>query len=307
MPMVAESRFLPTPLRIVERGSQGLIESAPKMAAVAGLQAAGVPAPVSAGLVFGTTEHGFDPKQALIAAALPIIGEYTGSLAETIASKAGVSSATALQTLNKLGGAAGAAAMISADQLAEIMKLPPEKRKDALIEAAANVGSTFLLGMLGKGKDSEEVEKEKSPIDQDDDSENKTAEAKTESESPNAEKPKKATADAIRNPNDYKATFFATHPELRGKIVVHHAIEQQVLNRYPGVMTDAEIHNLDNLRGIPNDANAKVHLSDIRKEWNAFYREHPTSATKQQLLDKAREIDQKFGQHFNPPASGGNR
>ena len=35
------------------------------------------------------------------------------------------------------------------------MKLPPEKRKDALIEAAANVGSTFLLGMLGEGKRSE--------------------------------------------------------------------------------------------------------------------------------------------------------
>ena len=155
MPMVAESRFLPTPLRIVERGSQGLVESAPKLAAVAGLQAAGVPAPVSAAAVFGTTEQGFDLKQALIAAALPMLGKYTGSLTEAIAAKAGVSSEAALQALNKMGGAAGAASLIGAGQLQEIMKLPPEKRKDALIEAAANVGSTFLLGMLGERKGSE--------------------------------------------------------------------------------------------------------------------------------------------------------
>ena len=48
---------------------------------------------------------------------------------------------------------------------------------------------------------------------------------------------------------DYKTTFFNAHPELKGKVVVHHAIEQQVLTKYPGVLTEAEIHSLENFRG----------------------------------------------------------
>ena len=55
-----------------------------------------------------------------------------------------------------------------------------------------------------------------------------------------------------------------------------------------------------NLRGIPKDANAETHLSEIRKKWNAFYKQHPR-ATKEQLLDKATEIDDKDGHDFDPP------
>lgn len=45
--------------------------------------------------------------------------------------------------------------------------------------------------------------------------------------------------------------LFKAFPWLKGKVVVHHAIEQQVLKRYPGLFTKADIHALDNLRGIP--------------------------------------------------------
>jgi hypothetical protein len=79
---------------------------------------------------------------------------------------------------------------------------------------------------------------------------------------------------------DYRETFFAAHPELRGKVWVHHAIEQDVLNRYPGVISASEMHSLANLRGVPKEVNSLVHLSQIRKVWNKFYREHPT-ATKE--------------------------
>ncbi len=78
-------------------------------------------------------------------------------------------------------------------------------------------------------------------------------------------------------------------------------IEQQALKKYPGVLTENELHSLENLRGIPTSANAKTHLREIRKEWNEFYRQHPEHATKEQLLDKATEIDDKYGRLFDPP------
>jgi hypothetical protein len=107
--------------------------------------------------------------------------------------------------------------------------------------------------------------------------------------------------------NDYRATFFAANPELQGKVVVHHAVEQQVLNKFPGVVTEAEIHSLENLRGIPYEINNTVHLSDIRVEWNRFYKPFVasgTTPTQTQLLQKATEIDLKFGSQFNPPIGG---
>lgn len=53
--------------------------------------------------------------------------------------------------------------------------------------------------------------------------------------------------------HDYKATFFKANPELKGEVVVHHAVEQQVLKRYPGVVKNDEMHSLENLRGIPKE------------------------------------------------------
>jgi hypothetical protein len=100
--------------------------------------------------------------------------------------------------------------------------------------------------------------------------------------------------------HDYRETFLAAHPELRGKVVVHHAVEQRALKLYPSQVTAAEMHSLENLRGIPINANAKLHLSTIRKEWNAFYLVHP-NATKEQLLQKATENDRKYGSEFDPP------
>ncbi|PVZ44074.1 hypothetical protein N430_00559, partial [Pseudomonas sp. CC120222-01a] len=100
--------------------------------------------------------------------------------------------------------------------------------------------------------------------------------------------------------DDYRTTFFNAYPEQRGKVVVHHAVEQQVQSRYPGLVRNDELHSLENLRGIPKEKNSRMHLSGIRKEWNKFYLEFP-KATKQQLLDKATEIDGMFGAEFKPP------
>ncbi|WP_336704505.1 RHS repeat-associated core domain-containing protein [Chryseobacterium indologenes] len=99
---------------------------------------------------------------------------------------------------------------------------------------------------------------------------------------------------------NYKSTFFSAYPELKGTVVVHHAVEQQALKRYPGLLTESEMHSLENLRGIPKTINSDVHLSQIRKIWNKFYKEN-ANPTKQQILDQATIIDQKFGTQFTPP------
>lgn len=99
---------------------------------------------------------------------------------------------------------------------------------------------------------------------------------------------------------DYKRTFFDVHPELEGKVIVHHAVEQQVQRRYPGLVSDSEMHSLENLRGIPKAKNNDLHLSKIRKEWNRFYKANP-NPSKEDLLKKATEIDLKLGGEFDPP------
>jgi hypothetical protein len=77
-------------------------------------------------------------------------------------------------------------------------------------------------------------------------------------------------AAVLRN---YRRTFFVAHPELRGLVTVHHAFERQVLKKYPGLFSEAELHALENLRGIPNELNSYLHLSVIRGEWYEFYKQ----------------------------------
>jgi hypothetical protein len=98
---------------------------------------------------------------------------------------------------------------------------------------------------------------------------------------------------------NYRATFFRAYPEYKGKVVVHHAIEQQVLDKYPGLFTEAEIHALENLRGIPVELHPLVHLRQIRRVWNQFYRSNAT-ATRQQVIEVAQRIDDMFGEQLKP-------
>jgi hypothetical protein len=98
---------------------------------------------------------------------------------------------------------------------------------------------------------------------------------------------------------NYRETFFAQNPGLRGEVVIHHVVEQQTLDRYSGVVNPGEIHSLENLRGMPKGINSDVHLSQIRREWKKFYRANP-NPSKADLLQKATEIDDKFGVQFDP-------
>jgi len=60
--------------------------------------------------------------------------------------------------------------------------------------------------------------------------------------------------------------FFKQNPKLRGQVVVHRAVEQRALKKYPGVATDAEMHSLENLRGIPRHLNSDLHLKQIGRD-----------------------------------------
>ncbi|MCW3071232.1 MAG: hypothetical protein JWO44_1122 [Bacteroidetes bacterium] len=99
---------------------------------------------------------------------------------------------------------------------------------------------------------------------------------------------------------DYAKTFTNTYPKTQGKVVVHHAVEQDILEKFPNLISESEMHSIENLRGIPKEINPDIHLSQIRKEWNRFYKDFP-KPTKQELLNKATEIDNKFGYLFDPP------
>ncbi len=103
--------------------------------------------------------------------------------------------------------------------------------------------------------------------------------------------------------SDYRKTFLNAHPELEGKVVVHHAVEQQVLRRFPGLFSAAEIHALSNLRGIPIEVNSQVHLSEIRRSWNEFYRNNPCP-TREDILAHADYVDRMFGGIFLPATGG---
>jgi hypothetical protein len=98
---------------------------------------------------------------------------------------------------------------------------------------------------------------------------------------------------------DYRRTFFTAHPDLQGQVWVHHAVEQQALRRYPGVVQSQQVHSLENLRGIPKAVNSEVHLSQIRRDWNRFYRTH-ASPTLDDLLDFATKVDETYGTQFLP-------
>jgi hypothetical protein len=73
-------------------------------------------------------------------------------------------------------------------------------------------------------------------------------------------------------------------------------------------VTEAKIHSLENLRGMPYEINSALHLSQLRIEWNRFYEpflKTQTMPTEAQLLQKATELDTKFGTKFKPQAGGG--
>lgn len=96
---------------------------------------------------------------------------------------------------------------------------------------------------------------------------------------------------------------------------VHHAIELQALDRYPGVFRPSELNDFQNMRGIGKELQGKrqLHNSSIRIHWDRHYRQLDIeiqrqglqegsqtcrSYVKKYLSDARDEIDYLMGQFF---------
>jgi hypothetical protein len=120
---------------------------------------------------------------------------------------------------------------------------------------------------------------------------------------------KLGTAGVEWTEQNYRDVFFKGHPELVGfedQIVVHHAIEQQVLEEYPMLFTAGELNDLSNLRGIPKDIDNTFHKGELRKDWDSFYRKYPPGCLSRddlrtRIIEHAAEIDRIHGKKFEPP------
>jgi hypothetical protein len=99
---------------------------------------------------------------------------------------------------------------------------------------------------------------------------------------------------------DYKRTFFARYPALKGKVHVHHRIEQQVRTLYPGMISESQMHSIENLQGIKLNDVGSLHLRVLRREWTRFYKTHRNGSL-EQILDFADDLDRRFGNKFLPP------
>src|SRR5262249_29293067 len=78
---------------------------------------------------------------------------------------------------------------------------------------------------------------------------------------------------------------YAKRLKIRAHEDIHHAIELQVLDKFPGAFTESELNGFDNMRGIPLeepfDPNApkpevnarpkQLHNVAIRDRWDRFY------------------------------------
>lgn len=145
----AEAPGIPKSLALAQKTAAGVVEMAPKLAMVTAGQAIGIPAPVAAGAIFGFDDEGkFSPKQAAIAAALPVVGKWGGALSEGVATKLWITSEAAKGLINAGGGYASANALLAAQSLPGWSKMTDVQKQDAVAGILAN-GLLGLADMHG--------------------------------------------------------------------------------------------------------------------------------------------------------------
>ncbi|NRA67359.1 MAG: pre-toxin TG domain-containing protein [Pseudobacteriovorax sp.] len=110
----------------------------------------------------------------------------------------------------------------------------------------------------------------------------------------------------IAQRKDYRKTYRDHYAHVNDKIgQVHHAAEQRVLTKYPGVLNEKQMHSIENLRGIPNGAaGIQLHQREIRRFWDDVYErfdERGFPPTAGELLKEVKRADDKFGHRFVPP------
>jgi hypothetical protein len=130
---------LPVAQRMISGIGPDLLQSVPQMV-LAALQ------PELGAASFGFTPQGFDPVQATVAMAVPGGGKMIGATAERLAAKAGLSNEQALDVINRVGGGAGVAGLISAPTAYQIAQMNPGQERDQAIQDATS--NAILAGLL---------------------------------------------------------------------------------------------------------------------------------------------------------------
>lgn len=107
----------------------------------------------------------------------------------------------------------------------------------------------------------------------------------------------------------YRTVFYRAYPHLKGTgIAIHHALPQSIRDRYPGLFKAKEVHSLKYLSGIPKTAEKdgeSVH-DLITQSWEQFKKKNAT-ATRQQVIEHMRKLDEEYGRYFVPPFREGER
>jgi A nuclease of the HNH/ENDO VII superfamily with conserved WHH len=130
---------LPVAQRMTSGIGPGLLQSVPQMV-LAALQ------PELGAASFGFTPQGFDPVQAAAAMVAPGGGKMIGDVAEGLAAKAGLSDEQALDVINRVGGGAGIAGLMSAPTAYQVAQMDPGKERDQAIQDATS--NAILTGLL---------------------------------------------------------------------------------------------------------------------------------------------------------------
>jgi hypothetical protein len=91
----------------------------------------------------------------------------------------------------------------------------------------------------------------------------------------------------------YRDRFYTKYPGAPRDYPIHHRIPQKA--RDLGLFSAEEVDSIDNLRAISAAEHKK-----INNEWAKFWKLNP-EATRQDVLDFARSIDDKYGDSFWKP------
>lgn len=125
--------------------------------------------------------------------------------------------------------------------------------------------------------------------------------------------PEKTVAESAREDFNRVRDAYAEALHVPPNGDVHHAIELDVLDQFPGVFEPGELNTFENMRGIRPEFNDQLHLSKLRTEWNRHNKnleqilseeglvEHTpeyNARVRQYIFDARDEIDYLLGQFF---------
>lgn len=174
-------------LMTLPKAVRNIVQTAPQFGAVALLEAAGVPPQISAPLIFGVTPEGFDVDAAVTVAGIPVaagvgrglmvsalerapivkvaiedVGGATPKLRGKVIQNLGgieISSDQFRQFLESGGSFAAVNTYLLAAHTPEILSLPEEQRKEALLDTVASNLAISMLTFMQRGEMSESLQR----------------------------------------------------------------------------------------------------------------------------------------------------